>query len=97
MLEALDVVAIELSERFPIQMAKLVTRRVLLVLRELDTLTMVGALVEAGEDAVHHCPRPESHPGKAREGCGVEQLNHAFTSARRLSTIWPEVTPSLSA
>src|SRR5260370_21308484 len=56
-LEALDVILVELSERLPVEVANLVARGVLLVLRELDALALVRTLVQPGQHAVHHRAR----------------------------------------
>ena len=72
-LEALDVVLVELGVGAPIDVLDLVAGRVLLVLDELDRLAVGGALVQSGEDALHHLAgtylqRPE--PGEER---GIER------------------------
>src|SRR5262249_21139429 len=95
-LEALDVVLVELSERLPVEVAKLVARGVLLVLRKLDALPLVRALVQAGEDALHQRPRPKLDAQKARQRLRVEE-GQGVTSSRSWSTSLPEVMPSDSA
>ena len=102
MLVALHVVVVELAERLPVQVAELVARRVLLVLGELHALPLVGALVQAGEHALHHRAGAQLHPGELGERCRVEQRHGASAASpspprgagRRASR---EVMPSLSA
>src|SRR5690606_20136090 len=93
-------VAVELAVGLPVHVPQLVAGRVLLVLGELHALALVGALVLAGEDALHHRARAQADPGEARERLGIEQRHgsaQAPTSATSRSMSWRLVTPSLSA
>jgi hypothetical protein len=53
--------------------ADLVAGRVLLVLGELDRLPLVGALVQAGEHALHDRAGAQLDGRELGEGLGVEQ------------------------
>jgi hypothetical protein len=74
-LEALDVVAVELAEGLPVEVAKLVAGRVLLVLGELHALALMRALVQPGEHALHHRPGAQLHPGQLGERGRIERFH----------------------
>ena len=65
----LDVVAIGLAEGAPVDVADLVAGIILAMLGELDAEALVGALVDAGEEALdERCARP----GRAGRTCDSE-------------------------
>jgi hypothetical protein len=72
-LEALDVVAVELAEGLPVEVLELVARRVLLVLGELDALALVGRLVQAREHTLDHGAGAHFQAAEAGQQLSVEE------------------------
>src|SRR5207244_7811555 len=94
-LEPFHVVLAELGVGAPVDVLDLVARRVLLVLGELHRLPVHGALVQAGEDPLHHLARANLERSQPRQEGRIER--HARASRSSCATTARESTPSASA
>src|SRR5262249_13881258 len=68
----LDVVAIRLAIRPPVDVPDLIARIILPMLRELDAEALVRRLVNAGKKTLDEAARDERKPAVFGEGRGVE-------------------------
>jgi hypothetical protein len=69
----LDVVAVGLAEDAPVDVADLVAGVVLAMFGELDAETLVGALVNAAEEAFDNLARDQAEPAVFGERGGIEE------------------------
>src|SRR5207245_2596216 len=69
----LDVIAVGLAEDAPVDVANLVAGIILAMLGELDAEALVGAFVNAAEEALDDVARDEAEPAILGERGGIEE------------------------
>src|SRR5574341_1260241 len=72
-LEFLHVVTIRARIHFPVDVARIVARRVLAILGELHAEAFEGAAVQAAEKAFDDGARAQFHAGNLRENLRIEE------------------------
>jgi len=74
----LDVVPVSPAEDLPVDVLDFIAPHVLAMLRELDTETMIGALMKAGNKTFDDEPGPELHVGESGNNVGKQISRGAF-------------------